>query len=119
MSGYWAVSRCSSAMTCIPTKSRRLPSLAGTPRLFVRLPSTRISPPLSSHLPERGPALIDAPAALAHVGYLVQRDDDYALSRLARRTLLRGAAMDVTGYVPWHETQSRFMEQMETLMRTG
>src|SRR4029453_10245098 len=26
--------------------------------------------------------------ALAHAGYLVQRDDAYALSRLARRTLL-------------------------------
>src|SRR5262245_16678234 len=57
--------------------------------------------------------------ALAHIGYLVQRDDDYALSRLARRTLLRGAPMDVTGYVPWHETQCRFMEQMESLIRTG
>src|SRR5262245_58986857 len=35
--------------------------------------------------------------ALAHVGYLVRRDDGYALSWLARRTLLRGATMDVTG----------------------
>jgi Dimerisation domain len=43
--------------------------------------------------------------ALTHVGYLVQRDDVYALSRLARRTLLRGAPMDITGYVPWHETR--------------
>jgi SAM-dependent methyltransferase len=57
--------------------------------------------------------------ALAHAGYLVQRDDVYALSRLARRTLLRGAPTDITGYVGWHETQCRFMEHMETLVRTG
>jgi O-methyltransferase domain/Dimerisation domain len=57
--------------------------------------------------------------ALAHAGYLVQRDDVYALSRLARRTLLRGAPMDITEYVAWHETQCRFLEHMETLVRTG
>src|SRR5262245_50883266 len=48
--------------------------------------------------------------ALAHVGYLEQRDDVYALSRLSRRTLVRGAPMDITGYVPWHGTQCRFLE---------
>jgi SAM-dependent methyltransferase len=57
--------------------------------------------------------------ALTHVGYLVHRDDAYALSRLARRTLLRGAPMDITGYVPWHDTQGRFLEHLETLIRTG
>jgi hypothetical protein len=57
--------------------------------------------------------------ALTHVGYLVRRGDGYALSRSARRTLLRGAPMDITGYVPWHETQCRFLEHLETLIRTG
>src|SRR5262245_25517619 len=57
--------------------------------------------------------------ALTHVRYLVQQDNVYALSRLARRTLLRGAPMDLTGYVPWHETQCRFLEHMEALIRTG
>src|SRR5262245_56338943 len=57
--------------------------------------------------------------ALTHVGYLRQRDGVYALSRLARRTMLRGAPLDVTGYVPWHETQWRFLEHMETLIRKG
>src|SRR5262245_60702393 len=41
--------------------------------------------------------------ALTHARYLVKRGDVYSLSRLARRTLLRGAPMDITGYVPWHE----------------
>jgi O-methyltransferase domain/Dimerisation domain len=57
--------------------------------------------------------------ALAHAGYLVQRHDVYALSRLARRTLLRGAPMDITGYVAWHETQCRFLEHLDTLVRAG
>ena len=57
--------------------------------------------------------------ALTHVGYIVQRDEVYTLSRLARRTVVRGAPMDITGYVAWHETQCRFLEHMETLIRTG
>src|SRR5215510_734190 len=57
--------------------------------------------------------------ALTHAGYLVRRDEVYTLSRLARRTVVRGAPMDITGYVAWHETQCRFLEHMETLVRTG
>ena len=52
-------------------------------------------------------------------GYAVQRGNEYALSSLSRRSLLRGAEMDQTGYVMWNYTQWRLVEHMEDLIRTG
>jgi Dimerisation domain len=57
--------------------------------------------------------------ALTHIKYLAHAKDRYALSPLPRRTMVGGAPMDVTGYVRWHETQWRFLEHLETLVRTG
>jgi hypothetical protein len=57
--------------------------------------------------------------ALTHIKYLAHTKNRYALSPLARRTMVGGAPMDVTGYVRWHETQWRFLEHLETLVRTG
>src|SRR5262245_17062933 len=57
--------------------------------------------------------------ALTHARYLERRKDRYGLSSLARRTMLAGAPAELTGYARWHETQWRFLEQLETLARTG
>jgi hypothetical protein len=57
--------------------------------------------------------------ALVHVKYLEQGKNVYGLSSLSRRTMVAGAPMDLTGYVRWNETQWRFLEQLETLARTG
>ena len=57
--------------------------------------------------------------ALAHVKYLEQGKNVYGLSSISRRTMVSGASRDLTGYVRWNETQWRFLEQLETLTRTG
>jgi hypothetical protein len=57
--------------------------------------------------------------ALAHVRYLEQREGRYRLSSLARRTLVEGAPMELSAYVRWNETQWRFLEGLEAMVRTG
>jgi hypothetical protein len=56
---------------------------------------------------------------LAHLRYLQQRETVYELSPLARRTLLADSPRSLTGYARWNEVQWRFLEQLETLIRTG
>lgn len=57
--------------------------------------------------------------ALAHIGYLEQKGRLFALSPLSRRTMVRGAEAELTGYQQWNVTQWRFLEHLETLVRTG
>lgn len=51
--------------------------------------------------------------------YLELKGGRFRLSRLARRTMLRGAPMELTGYVRWNFTQWRIVESLEQLVRSG
>lgn len=51
--------------------------------------------------------------------YVSQRGNRYALSNMGRRSLVRGAEMDQTGFVMWNYTQWELVEHMEELIRTG
>jgi hypothetical protein len=57
--------------------------------------------------------------ALSHVGYLEECGECYRLSSLARRTLVGGAPMELSAYVRWNETQWRFLEELDGMVRTG
>jgi hypothetical protein len=57
--------------------------------------------------------------ALAHVQYLERREGRYRLSSLSRRTMVAGAPMELTAYVRWNETQWRFLEELDAMVRTG
>jgi 2-polyprenyl-3-methyl-5-hydroxy-6-metoxy-1,4-benzoquinol methylase len=51
--------------------------------------------------------------------YLVQQDSRFALSAMARRTMLRGSPMELVGYMRFNYEQWGFIAQLETLVRTG
>lgn len=51
--------------------------------------------------------------------YLVQRGERFALSRLARKTVLIGAPMQMVGYLRFNYAQWEFFEHLEELVRTG
>jgi hypothetical protein len=56
---------------------------------------------------------------LVHSGYLQLDGGRYALSALARKTMIDGSARDLTGFALWHYTQWEFIEHLETLIQTG
>jgi trans-aconitate methyltransferase len=56
---------------------------------------------------------------LAHVGYLSHDGEAFALTSLARRTMITGGAAALTGYARWNESQWQFLVQLESLVRTG
>ena len=51
--------------------------------------------------------------------YLVQRGDGFALSPLARKTVVPGAPMQMVGYLRFNYAQWVFMGHLEELVRTG
>jgi len=51
--------------------------------------------------------------------YLVQQHDRFALSAMARRTMLKGAPMEMVGYMRFNYEQWEFMGHLEELVRTG
>jgi hypothetical protein len=56
---------------------------------------------------------------LVYAGYLRLDGADYSLSPLAEKTMVDGAPRELTGFARWHYTQWEFIEQLETLVRTG
>ncbi|MGH7341196.1 MAG: methyltransferase, partial [Candidatus Rokuibacteriota bacterium] len=50
---------------------------------------------------------------------LEEREGGYRLSSLARRTMVAGAPMELTAYARWNETQWRFLEDLDAMVRTG
>jgi hypothetical protein len=57
--------------------------------------------------------------ALVVADYVDQDGDRYRLSRLARRTVVRGGEMEMVGLVQWNYTQWKMMESLDDLLRTG
>ena len=57
--------------------------------------------------------------ALVHANYLDQHGDTFALSSLARSTMIIGSARELTGFVRWNEMQWKFVERLEEFVRTG
>jgi hypothetical protein len=51
--------------------------------------------------------------------YAVHRRGRFALSPLGRRTMVRGAAMELRGFVRWNDVQLRLIERLEEVLRTG
>ncbi len=51
--------------------------------------------------------------------YLEQRGERYALSKLAKRTMVSQGEAPLTGYLLWNYTQWNFFEHLEELVRTG
>jgi O-methyltransferase domain len=51
--------------------------------------------------------------------YIVQRGDRFALSSMARQTMVEGGSMELVGYLRFNYTQWEFIGQLETLVRTG
>lgn len=52
-------------------------------------------------------------------GYLVQRGEGFGLSRMARKTMVTGAPMQMVGYLRFNYAQWEFMGHLEELVRTG
>lgn len=52
-------------------------------------------------------------------GYLQQSGDRFSLSKLSRRTMVKGAKMQMTGFLEWNYTQWKIVEGMEHLLQTG
>src|SRR6185436_1443950 len=57
--------------------------------------------------------------SMVAAGYLELSGNLYGLSKLSRATMIRGAEMELTGFVKWNYVQWRMVEQMESLLRTG
>lgn len=51
--------------------------------------------------------------------YVVQRGETFALSAMARRTTLRDSPRSLAGYITFNYVQWRFMEGLESLLRSG
>lgn len=51
--------------------------------------------------------------------YVVQRGEGFGLSRMARKTMVTGAPMQMVGYLRFNYAQWAFMEHLEELVRTG
>ena len=56
---------------------------------------------------------------LVHSKYLELRGKHYALSALARDTMIAGAKRELTGFAEWHYTHWEFIGHLEELIRTG
>jgi hypothetical protein len=56
---------------------------------------------------------------LAFAEYLEQRADGYALSPLARRTMLRDAPMSLVGFLEWNYTQWDLVAHLDAFVQTG
>ena len=56
---------------------------------------------------------------LTFAEYLEQRGDGFALSALARRTMLREAPMSLVGFLEWNYTHWELIAHLEELVRTG
>ena len=56
---------------------------------------------------------------LAYSEYLQQDGERYALAPLARRSLLRGSPMDMTGFVAWNQWMWDMIGALENVVRTG
>jgi len=52
-------------------------------------------------------------------GYLAERAGQYRLSRLARKTLLRGGSLECLGFLRFNYAQWEFVEHLEQLLQTG
>jgi len=57
--------------------------------------------------------------SLAFCGYVTVNGDRYALSRLARQTMIAGAPRELTGFVEWNYMHWEFAGHLEELVRTG
>jgi hypothetical protein len=57
--------------------------------------------------------------SLVFAGYLELHGEHYALSPLARDTMITGAKRDLTGFAEWHYTQWEFVNHLEDMLRTG
>jgi hypothetical protein len=51
--------------------------------------------------------------------YVVQQGDRFDLSKLGRRSLIKGAPMEMWGYIEWNYTQWDFVADLEDLVKTG
>jgi 2-polyprenyl-3-methyl-5-hydroxy-6-metoxy-1,4-benzoquinol methylase len=80
-------------------------------------PSTAVS--LATELGLNADALDLLMRMLVVCEYLVQRGDGFALSRLARKTMVKGAPMQMVGYLRFNYAQWELMEHLEELVRTG
>jgi hypothetical protein len=56
---------------------------------------------------------------LAYSDYLEQDGDRYALAAAARRSLVRGSPMDLTGCVAWNKWMWDMIGALESVVRTG
>jgi SAM-dependent methyltransferase len=56
---------------------------------------------------------------LVFAGYLELDGQHYALSALSKKTMVDGAARDLSGFAMWHYTQWTFIEHLERLVETG
>jgi 2-polyprenyl-3-methyl-5-hydroxy-6-metoxy-1,4-benzoquinol methylase len=56
---------------------------------------------------------------LAFSDYVSQKGSRFALSKLGRRSLVKGAPMEMCGYLEWNYTQWDFVAHLEDLVRTG
>jgi ubiquinone/menaquinone biosynthesis C-methylase UbiE len=57
--------------------------------------------------------------ALAHLGYLRQEGGAFALSPLSAKTMVMGGTESLQGYLGWNAVQWRYLEELDTLVRTG
>jgi hypothetical protein len=56
---------------------------------------------------------------MVYAGYLRLSGRRYSLSALGRNTMVTGAPRELTGFTLWHYSQWKFVEHLETLVRTG
>jgi hypothetical protein len=56
---------------------------------------------------------------LAFAEYVDQKGDRFELSKLGRRSLVRGAPLEMWGYLEWNYTQWDFVADLEELVKTG
>lgn len=57
--------------------------------------------------------------ALVLCEYLVQDGQRYRLSKVGRRSLVRGGSRELVGYILWNYTQWKMIESLEDVLRTG
>src|SRR5688572_3678471 len=55
---------------------------------------------------------------LVFAGYLELDGAQFSLSALGRKSMIRGAPKDLTGFVEWNYMQWEFASHLETLLRT-
>lgn len=57
--------------------------------------------------------------ALTHSGYLLCRGRTFRLSKLSKRSLIKGGPLELMGYLEWNYTQWEMLEHLESLLQTG